>query len=164
MILQHFFKSVWYFFMGTLLIASCWSSDTKKIATKESMPLKTDSLMRVGDSIDAVKRAEFTRQNLNKATFLFRPSTSYNLKRMYAIYPIRKTSTTNTGLESFKVRVKREGKIIAQFTNPGMFFSDELLKFNWEKSRRGDEYLFYDLKFKLENGEMITLDTLQWKD
>ena len=168
MILRHFSKAICYF-IATFFITSCWSNNAKKsekTTAIESLSSKTDTLMIAKDSI-AIKIAELKLYKLNKARFLFRPPNSlvsYTIKRMYGIIPLREVSTPNPQVESFKVTVKRDGEIIAQFNNKGSFFSEELFKFNMEKSKKGDHWLFYDIKFKLENGEIIVLDQLQWTE
>lgn len=64
-------------------------------------------------------------------------------------------------VESFKLMIKRDNKKIAYFTNPKSYFSKEILEFNHEKARLGDVYVFYDIRFRLRNGEIMMLPTLE---
>ncbi|MFM9952032.1 MAG: hypothetical protein ACKV1O_29140 [Saprospiraceae bacterium] len=141
--------------------------DSLRTIKVEDGRTRRDSIRKKMERKGYMCSPEYYKDHPPHADFLGRThSGSLTTQRLWGLYAPQAPdfeNESNTDVYSYKVLVKRKNKKIARFFNKGCAFQKELMEFKHYKTRFGDTLLFYDIKYKLKNGKVITLPPLEWE-
>lgn len=152
---------------GIFLLAfyGCKNSENREILP----PLKKETYIRpesLNNELDTVtlKKSSYKKIEPQASFILFSSqSVAPTIKLISGIKVEHDIDNyKNSSPESFKLLVKRNDKRIAYFTVSGAAFPEKILEFNNKKALSGDLYIFYDIKFRLKDGKIITLPSIEW--